>query len=231
MLHLEASGEGEVKASDIEETNKVEIVNPDLHIATINSDANFKMSMRVTAGRGYVPAERNKIEDDPEGTIAIDSVFSPIKRVNYEVENTRVGQRTDLDRLILRVETDGSMTVKEAIQKAAAMLYTHIQVFLGEEKQADVQMVSHSDEDTSKLREILEKGVDELELPSRAHNCLKSANIHTLGDLVRNTESEMLKYKNFGKKSLDELKEILQGYGIDFGMDVDAIIGEKKETT
>ncbi len=225
MLHLEASGEGDIKASDIEPNSDVEIVNKDLHIATINSDSSFKMEMRVSHGRGYVPAEKNKKEDDPEGIIAIDSIFSPITKVNYIVENTRVGQRTDLDRLLLQIKTDGTIEVEEAMKQSAEMLNGHLRMFLGQGQESEQPETMAGTEKDEELKKVLETSVDDLELPSRAHNCLKAANIHSLGDLVRNSESEMLKYKNFGRKSLNEIKEILDNYGIHFGMNVDEIVG------
>jgi DNA-directed RNA polymerase subunit alpha len=230
-LRLEVSGEGEVKASDIEKNPDVVILNPDLHIATINKDAKLKIEMSVADGRGYVSAEMNRREEDPIGTIPIDALFSPVTKVNYVVENTRVGQRTDLDKIIFDIWTDGSITVEDAIGYAAKLLYDHLEVFINIEGEFEpVQEVVH-DEKTEKLRQLLKMRVDELELSVRSNNCLRAANIHTLADLVRNQESDMLKYKNFGRKSLIELNQVLNNLGLTFGMDVDKIMGNVQEAS
>lgn len=227
ILRLDVSGEGEVKASDIEKNPDVEILSPDLHIATINSDAKLKMEMRVSDGRGYVAAEMNKREDDPVGTIPIDAIFSPVEKVNYVVENTRVGQRTDLDKLILDIWTDGSMSVEDAVGYGAKLLYDHLATFINFEGELEPLEEIVADEKTEKLRQLLKMRVDELELSVRSNNCLRAANIHTIADLVRNQESDMLKYKNFGRKSLIELNQVLANMGLSFGMDVDRIMGQE----
>jgi len=228
-LRLEVKGEGEVKASDIEKNPDVIILNPDLHIATINPDAKLKIEMKVSDGRGYVPAEMNRKEDDPIGTIPIDSIFSPVTRVNYTVENTRVGQRTDLDKIIFEIWTDGSLGVEDAIGYASKLLYDHLAIFINIEGEFEpIQEVVH-DEKTEKLRQLLKMRVDELELSVRSNNCLRAANIHTLADLVKNQETDMLKYKNFGRKSLIELNQVLTNLGLTFGMDVDKIMGTSQE--
>ncbi len=224
-LRLEVSGDGEVKASDIEKNPDVQILNPDLHIATINSDAKLKIEMKVSDGRGYVSAENNRREDDPIGTIPIDALFSPVVKVNYIVENTRVGQRTDLDKIIFDIWTDGSLSVEDAIGYASKLLYDHLQVFINFEGEFEPVQETIRDEKTEKLRQLLKMRVDELELSVRSNNCLRAANIHTLADLVRNQESDMLKYKNFGRKSLIELNQVLANLGLTFGMDVDKIVG------
>jgi DNA-directed RNA polymerase subunit alpha len=225
VLKLEVSGEGLVKASDIEKNPDVVILNPDQHIATINSDAKLKIEMHVADGRGYVGAEGNRNEDDPVGTIAIDSLFSPVIKVNYIVENTRVGQRTDLDKILFEVWTDGSITVEDAIGYSSKLLYDHLDVFINIEGEFEpVQELVH-DEKTERLRQLLKMRVDELELSVRSNNCLRAANIHSLADLVRNQESDMLKYKNFGRKSLIELNQVLSNLGLTFGMDVERILG------
>jgi DNA-directed RNA polymerase subunit alpha len=228
-LRLDVSGEGEIKAGDIEKNPKVVILNPDLHIATINSDAKLKIEMRVSDGRGYVPSEQNKREDDPIGTIPIDALFSPISKVNYTVENTRVGQRTDLERLLLEVWTDGSISVEDAVAFASKLLLDHLTVLINFEGELEPVEEEVKDEKTEKLRQLLKMRVDELELSVRAANCLRAANIHTLADLVKNQESDMLKYKNFGRKSLIELTQILGNLGLSFGMDVDKLLGEETE--
>lgn len=228
-LRLEVSGEGEVKASDIEKNPDVVILNPDLHIATINSDAKLKIEMKVSDGRGYVPAEMNRREDDPIGTIPIDALFSPVVKVNYIVENTRVGQRTDLDKIIFEIWTDGSLSVEDAIGYSAKLLYDHLEVFINFEGEFEPVQETIRDEKTEKLRQLLKMRVDELELSVRSNNCLRAANIHTLADLVRNQESDMLKYKNFGRKSLIELNQVLTNLGLTFGMDVDKIMGPNQD--
>jgi len=228
-LRLEVSGEGEVKASDIEKNPDVTILNPDLHIATINSDAKLKIEMRVSDGRGYAPAEMNRREEDPVGTIPIDALFSPITKVNYVVDNTRVGQRTDLDKVTFEVWTDGSISVEDAMGYSAKLLYDHLEIFINIEGEFEPVQEAIHDEKTEKLRQLLKMRVDELELSVRSNNCLRAANIHTLADLVRNQESDMLKYKNFGRKSLVELNQVLSNLGLTFGMDVDKIMGSSHE--
>jgi len=225
-LRLEVTGKGDVKASDIEKNSGVEILNPDLHIATINDDARLKIEMRVSDGRGYVSAEQNKREDDPVGTIPIDSMFSPIIKVNDRVENTRVGQRTDFDKVILDIWTDGSISVEDAVGYAAKLLYDHLAVLINIE--GDFLPVEEKvrDEKAEKLRSLLKMKVDELELSVRSNNCLRAANIVYLADLVKNQESDMLKYKNFGRKSLVELNAVLTNMGLTFGMEVDKIMGD-----
>lgn len=229
ILRLEVSGEGEITASDIDDNPDVVILNPELHIATIGADAKLKMEMRVSDGRGYVPAEFNKREDDAVGTISVDALFSPVTRCNYLVENTRVGQRTDLDKLILDVWTDGSITVEDSIGYAAKLVYDHLSMFINFEGELEPVEEKSRDERTDRLQKLLKMRVDELELSVRSNNCLRAANIHTLADLVRNQESAMLRYKNFGRKSLIELNRVLSNLGLSFGMDVDKIMGQGSE--
>jgi len=226
-LRLEVKGAGgdvNVKASDIEGNAGVEILNPDLHIATINADAKLNIEMRVSDGRGYVSAEQNKREEDPIGTIPIDSLFSPVTKVNYEVINTRVGSRTDLDKLILDIWTDGSISVEDALGYAAKLLYDHLDVMINIEGNFLPVEEKVRDEKAEKLKQLLKMKVEELELSVRSGNCLRAANILTLADLVKNQETEMLKYKNFGRKSLVELTTVLTAMGLSFGMDVEKIM-------
>ena len=229
VLKLDVSGEGEVKASDIEKNPDVEILNPDLHIATINADAKLKIEMHVSDGRGYVAAEQNKREEAEVGVIPIDALFSPIQKVNFVVENTRVGQRTDLDKLVIDMWTDGSLTVEDSVSYAAKLFYDHLSLFITFEGDLEPIEEEVTDEKTDKMRQLLKMRVDELELSVRSNNCLRAANIHTVADLVRNQESDMLKYKNFGRKSLIELNQVLANLGFSFGMDVDKILGSEKE--
>lgn len=229
VLKLDVSGEGKVKASDIEKNPDVEILNPNWHIATINPDAKLKIEMHVTDGRGYVAAEQNKRDEADVGILPIDALFSPIQKVNFVVENTRVGQRTDLDKLVMDIWTDGSLSVEDSISYAAKLLYDHLSLFITFEGELEPIEEEVTDEKTDKMRQLLKMRVDELELSVRSNNCLRAANINTVADLVKNQESDMLKYKNFGRKSLIELNQVLANLGFSFGMDVDTILGSEKE--
>ncbi|MDZ7374058.1 MAG: DNA-directed RNA polymerase subunit alpha [candidate division KSB1 bacterium] len=227
LLHLK--GPHEFKAGDIgKATTDVEILNPDHHIATLNKDADFKMEIRIGRGKGYVPAEENKTPDMPIGTIAIDAIFTPVRKVAYHVENVRRGQRADYEKLILEVWTDGSLTPDDALNYAAQILRDHINLFISFEVEQEIEEPVQMDEEVARIRKLLKMPVDELELSVRASNCLKAANIQTIGDLVRLTESEMLKFRNFGRKSLQELQRVLEERGLYFGMDVDKYLAEEK---
>ncbi len=211
-----------LKARDIGQGNTdFEILNPDHHVATLNEDANFKVELRIGRGRGYVPAEENKVPDQPIGTIPIDALFSPILNVSYQVENTRVGQRIDYEKLILEITTDGSITPDDALTYAGKILKDHIQLFINFDIEPEEEEVSEVDEEVLRIRRLLKMSVDELELSVRSHNCLMAANIKTIGDLVRRDEQEMLKFRNFGRKSLTELSKILEEKSLYFGMDVE----------
>ncbi len=219
-IRLKKKGPGEVKAGDLSVDADVTILNPDLHIATLDKDGVLDIELIVKPGRGYVPAERNKEEGLPIGVIPVDSVFSPIKRVNFHVESARVGRITDYDKLLLEVWTDGSILPQEAVTKAAGILRDHLNICLpSEEKDEPAQ--EESDEDgKAQINQHLFRSVNELELSVRAANCLKNANIKTIGDLVQKSENEMLKTKNFGKKSLNEIKEVLAEMGLELGSKV-----------
>jgi DNA-directed RNA polymerase subunit alpha len=227
LLHLK--GPHEFKAGDIgKATTDVEILNPEHHIATLNKDADFKIEIRIGQGKGYVPAEENKTPDMPIGTIAIDAIFTPVRKVAYHVENVRRGQRADYEKLILEIWTDGSLTPDDALNYAAQILRDHINLFISFEVEQEVEEPVQMDEEVARIRKLLKMPVDELELSVRASNCLKAANIRTIGDLVRLTESEMLKFRNFGRKSLQELQRVLEERGLYFGMDVDKYLAEEK---
>ncbi len=226
-LTLNLKGKGVVTAGDLDENPDVEILNPELPIATINEDANSSITMIVEDGKGYVSAENNKKEDLEVGFIPIDSIFSPVLKVNYNVENTRVGQRAELDKLILDVWTDGSLSPEESCSYAAKIFYDHLDQIINIKAQFESLEEEVVDEKTEKLRNLLMMRIDELELSVRSNNCLRAANIQTLADLVRNQESDMLKYKNFGRKSLIELNQVLANNGLTFGMDVDKIMGNE----
>jgi len=229
-LYIKTAKKGEVKAKDIITDGTVEILNPNLHIATITKDMKFNVEMSVARGRGYVPAEINKKDEQPIGVIAIDSLFAPVKKVNFNVENTRVGQRTDYDRLVLEIWTNGSVTPKDAILYAANILQRHLDIFvnygqLPEEEEEEEEITIEE----KALYEKLRLPISELELSVRSSNCLREANIKTIADLVRKTEAELLSQRNFGKKSLSEIGELLKGMGLTLGMKVDLKKLRKKD--
>lgn len=227
VIHLSRKGEGEVKAGEIDTHGLVEILNPDRHIATLNKDVRLGMEMTVRLGKGYVPAERNKARDSEIGIIPLDAAFSPIKKVNYVVTNARVGQITDYDKLTLEVWTDGSVRPEDAVSFAAKILKEQMTPFINFEEQPEPVQEGESEEDT-KLNENLFRPVSELELSVRSANCLKNANISLIGELVQKTENEMLKTKNFGRKSLNEIKSILEGMGLHLGMKIEAFSSPKR---
>ena len=220
QLVLQVTGPMDVLARDITPDADVEVLNPDLHIATLNKDATLEITMDVQLGRGYVPAERHAQEIVDPQVIPIDAVFSPIRKVSFHVENTRVGQATDYDRLILDVHTNGSLHPEEAVAQAARILQEHLQVFVSFHEEP-MQEVPAVDEERQRLFENLNRSVDELELSVRSYNCLKNANIRTIGELVQKNESEMLKTRNFGRKYLNEIKEILTEMGLSLGMNLE----------
>ena len=226
QLNLKESGAW--MAGDIgEATNDYEVLNPDHHIATLSDDAQLAIELRMGIGRGYVPADENKQADDPIGVIAIDSIFTPILNVKYAVQPTRVGQRIDYERLSLEINTDGSISPEDALAQAAGTLRDHVNLFIQMDSEPQpVVEEKEVDAEVQRIRELLSQNVDELDLSVRAHNCLKAANIKNIGDLVRREESEMLKFRNFGRKSLQELIEVLEDRGLHFGMDVDAYMQE-----
>lgn len=227
-LYLKAANKKDVKAKDIEKDPTVEIMNPDAHIATLSDGAKLDMELKIETGRGYVSAEQLKDRHQPIGVINVDALFSPVLRVNYAVEDIRVGQRTDYDKLILEIWTDKTISPSDALAHAAKILKDHMLLFITFEEEPEV-MVEEVDEETEALRKLLQTSVEELELSVRSSNCLKAAKMKTLGDLVRKTESEMLKYRNFGKKSLAELAKVLEGYNLHFGMDVEKVLGKHEE--
>ncbi len=218
---LDVDQVGRYAAGKIEEHANVKIQNPDMHLLELTKDARVRVELDVASGRGYVIAEQNKRPDAPVGTIPVDALFSPVTKVNYSVENTRVGQRTDYDRLIVDVWTDGTILPVDAVSYAAKILRDHFQLFVTVDEEFIEDSHSEIDEETMRIRQLLSMRVDELELSVRSSNCLRAANIVMLEDLVRRTESEMLKYRNFGRKSLTELNGILSELGLHFGMDVE----------
>jgi DNA-directed RNA polymerase subunit alpha len=219
VVSIEVEGEGEVTGRDIITDPDVVIINPDHRIATLADGGRLKMEMEIRRGRGYVPVERLRDEDQPVGTIPLDAVFTPVRKVKYIVEDTRVGQRTDYDRLIMEIWTDGSVTPNEALSSAAEILRELFEIFIDFETAPEIETEA-VDVERERLTEILSRGVDELELSVRAVNCLETAEITTIGDLVKKTDQEMLKYRNFGRKSLNEIKEVLSEMGLALGMDL-----------
>ena len=227
---LDLKGPKTFTAADIQNSaTGFEILNPEQHVATLNDDADFRMELRINRGRGYVPAEENKLPDMPLGSIPIDAIFSPVIKVGYTVENTRVGQKTDFDKLILEIQTDGSLTPDDALSYAGKILKDHIQLFINFDIETEEEEPAEIDEETIRIRKLLQMSVDELELSVRSHNCLAAANIKTIGDLVRRDEQEMLKFRNFGRKSLQELNKILEEKGLHFGMDVEKYLKKSDE--
>jgi DNA-directed RNA polymerase subunit alpha len=221
-------GPGEFTAQDIADaTSEFEILNPEHHIATLGEKADLNIEMRVGRGRGYVPADENKRADDPIGVVAIDAIFTPIQNVKYTVIPARVGQKIDYERLTMEIKTDGSITPEDALTAAAAVLRDHISLFVQVEAEpVQPEQEREVDAEVQRVRGMLMQSVDDLDLSVRAQNCLKAANIKSIGDLVRREESEMLKFRNFGRKSLQELIQVLEERGLRFGMDVERYIEE-----
>lgn len=222
-IYIKRGTKGEIKAKDIEVDETIEIINSDLHIATLTKDVKLNIELEVSKGRGYVPAELNKKEEKIIGVIPIDSIFTPVKRVNYHVENTRVGQRTDYDKLILEVWTNGSITPKDALLYASNILQRHLDIFVnfGQLPEDISEEEPEMTKEEMVLYEKLRLPISELELSVRSSNCLREANIKSIAELVKRTEEEMLSFKNFGKKSLNEIKELLVGMGLTLGMPID----------
>lgn len=238
IIRIVHKGEGTIKASDILTGHMVEIMNPAHHICTCGADANLEIEMTVKMGKGYVPADRNRDEKAPVGTIPIDSIYSPIKKVNFTVSNARVGQMTDYDKLTIELWTDGSVLPEDSIAYAAKIMKEQLSIFINFDEESEPSIVEDSQEDKDKINENLYRSVDELELSVRSANCLKNAGIKLIGELVSKSESEMLKTQNFGRKSLNEIKDILCDMGLVFGMKLDEfpdpeimrrLRGEKKE--
>ncbi|MBN1403799.1 MAG: DNA-directed RNA polymerase subunit alpha [Opitutales bacterium] len=222
-LIIDVTKEGPVTAGDIRPDSNVEVLNPELVICTLDKEHRFYAEIEVRTGRGYVPGDENKTPDQPIGVIAIDSLFSPVSLVKYSVENTRVGHMTDYDKLVLEIWTDGRITPDDALKQASSILKHHLDVFdnvTAESVEFDSEQTEVSEEQ-NKLRKLLNMSVNEIELSVRAANCLNNANITTVGELAMKSEQEMLKYRNFGKKSLNEIKSKLEQLGLSLGMKLD----------
>jgi len=220
VLMLSVNKEGPVTAADIQLNQNVELVNPDQLICTLDKKKKFEMELEVKIGRGFCPSDENKKPGQAIGIVAIDSLFSPVTRVRYAVEAARVGNRTDYDRLILEIWTDGRLSPDDALTQASAILQHHLDVFVGYDKNAVEfeEAADKQDEEKSKMKKLLNMSVNEIELSVRAANCLNNANITSVGQLAMKTEQEMLKYRNFGKKSLNEIKDKLTALGLSLGM-------------
>jgi len=227
-IHLSLKGPCVWTAADIAAaTNDYSVLNPEHHIATLSEDAHISVELRMGRGTGYVPSDENKRPDDPIGIIAIDSIFTPIVNVKYLVKPTRVGEKIDFERLALEIETDGSIVPEEALAEAATIMRDHVNLFIKMDAEPQpTEQEKEVDAEVQRIRELLSQSVDELDLSVRAHNCLKAANIKTIGDLVRREEPEMLKFRNFGRKSLQELLQVLEERNLQFGMEVDKYVAE-----
>ncbi len=221
-IFIKATKKGQILAKDIITDGTVEVLNPEQYIATLTEDAKFTMEIEVGKGRGFVPSEQNKKEESPIGVIAVDSIFTPVKKVNFKSENTRVGQRTDYDRLILEIWTNGSVSPKDALLYSANILQRHLDVFVNFGQLPEEEEEEAMTEEEKALYEKLKMPVSELELSVRSSNCLREAKINTIADLVKRSEQEMLGFRNFGKKSLTEISELLKEMGLSFGMQFDS---------
>jgi DNA-directed RNA polymerase subunit alpha len=225
-VRIDKDGEGKVTAKDIQCPEGIEILNPDHHIMTCSKGAKVRMELDIGIGRGYVPAERNKQLNMAVGVVPIDSLFSPIRKVNFSVTNARVGQQTDYDRLTLEVWTNGTVKPEDAVAYAAKIFKDQLSIFINFQEGAEPAPEATVSEEQQKLNENLWKSVDDLELSVRSANCLQNANIRYIGELVQKTESDMLKTKNFGRKSLKEIKEILAGMALSLGMKLEGWPGD-----
>jgi len=231
-VKLNFKGAGEFNGATLQRDNTdFEVLNPDLHIASMNEDADFSMELNIQRGRGYVAAEENRTPDQPIGTIPIDAIYTPIKNATYKVENTRVGQRVDYEKLTIEITTDGSITPDDALTHAGKVLRDHVQLLIDFDLKSEVEDLEDIDEEVLRIRKLLNKSVDDLELSVRSSNCLKEAKIMTVADLVRRDENEMLKFKNFGRKSLLELTEVLHEKGLEWGMNVDKFLHPQRKKT
>ncbi|MBN1405805.1 MAG: DNA-directed RNA polymerase subunit alpha [Candidatus Omnitrophica bacterium] len=219
-LYIKVQKKGDITAKDIIADETVDVINKDLHIATLTKNVKFNMEMELGRGRGYVPAERNKKENFPIGMVAVDSIFSPVMKVDFHIEATRVGQMTDYDKLVLDVWTNGAVSPKEALLYASNVLQRHLDIFVNFGKLPEDLEITEEPEEDAELIEKMKMPVTELELSVRSANCLEKAKIKSIGELVTKTESEMLKYRNFGKKSLNEIIAILNTMGLSLGMKV-----------
>lgn len=224
---FESRGKGEVRAADLQVSTDVQVLNPDLHIASLNRDGDLRMEVEINSGRGYVSADQHSQQDRPIGVIPIDSLFSPVTKVNYTVEATRKGQRVDYDKLTLEVWTDGSLLPNDTVAMAAKILTAHLNPLIQFQEEPEQEVEAAADPEVDRVTKMLSKSVDELELSVRSSNCLRAAEIKTIGELVTKSEPEMLKFRNFGRKSLKEIEDILGEMGLSFGMDLSRFTMDK----
>lgn len=231
-VEINLVGPGTFTAEDIQKHSAdIKILNPDLHIATLSDKAKLNIEVYYGMGKGYVTSTKQKINGQTIGLIPIDSIFTPVLKVHYDVQNVRIGESNEFEQLKMQITTDGSITPEDALSNSAKILNDHLKLFVNfDNEEVEEKVETKMDAEFERLGKILITGVDDLELSVRSHNCLKSANIKTLGDLVRKDESELLKFRNFGRKSLSELMEIVENYGLDFGMDVDKYINDKSDS-
>ena len=227
---LDVEGPGDVTADLFEVPAGMEVLNKNLHIATLDSGASLKMEVGIADGRGFVTADNQTLPDATIGMIPVDSHFSPVRRVTYRVEDTRVGQNTDYDKLILEVWTNGTIVPEDAIAHAAKILKDHLYLFMNFDQEPQAEEEEVVDEKAEEVRELMNRSVDELELSVRSSNCLQAAQIRTIGELVQKTEAEMLKYRNFGRKSLKEISDIIRNMNLHFGMDVSELTDAPQTT-
>jgi DNA-directed RNA polymerase subunit alpha len=220
MIRVKKEGPGKLTAADLRVDADIEIMNPEQYIASLDKDGVLDMELTIGKGRGFVLAEQNKSSDHPMGTIAMDTAFSPVRKVHYEVDNARVGQQTDYDKLAMEIWTNGAVRPDDAVSHAAKILKDHLELFINFEDEPEDEPEEVVDEETRRIATLLRMQVDELELSVRSANCLKAASINSLEDLVQKPEAEMLKFRNFGRKSLNELTAILESLGLSFGMDI-----------
>ncbi|MFH1006791.1 MAG: DNA-directed RNA polymerase subunit alpha [Candidatus Latescibacterota bacterium] len=229
VFFVEKSGPGELTAGDLQVDSEMVILNPNLHIATLDEDARFSAEILVGYGHGYVISEENKAPNQPVDWITMDSIFSPVRKASYAVENMRVGDRTDYDKLTIEVWTNGAVRPDDAVASSAKLLIDHLRLFINFEEEPEDVEEEEVDHEAERIKTLLKMNVEELELSVRSSNCLTAAGIHLLQDLIQKTEGEMLRYRNFGRKSLSELSKILGELGLSFGMDVAPYLGEKKK--
>ena len=227
-LRLKKSGKGKITAGMFEADANVEILNPDCHICELTDDIDFEMEVDVASGRGYSIADANKYPDAPANTIFIDALFSPVVKVSFTTEDTRIGQKTDYDKLVLEITTDGSISPEDSLSWAAKIIKNHLHLFIQIDEDVVEEEVQEEDDATQRVRNLLGTRVEELELSVRSSNCLRAANIQTILELVTKSESEMLKFRNFGRKSLNEISSILEEMGLHFGMDIDKYLESEK---
>jgi DNA-directed RNA polymerase subunit alpha len=226
-LSLNVNGPCTITGADIQKASpEIEVMNPDLHLATVGPDTELHVELEVCRGYGYVPNEDHDVSDQPIGTIPVDCLFSPVTNVTFRVENTRVGHKTDYERLVLEVQTDGTVAPDDALTFAARVVQEHVNLFINFDMNAEDEPEEEIDEAILNIRKLLLKSVDDLELSVRASNCIQEAHIDTIGELVGRTEAEMLQFKNFGKKSLNEMSAVLKNHGLEFGMDVERYLGK-----